>query len=222
VASAGRDLVCVPSSFDAATFRADRLRSTAQPLDSDSKARTVAGMKHAGVDSSADSGVENGEGAMQLDVFVDAANRALADVEIVDGRVAEQVDPRSVRYYTTLGLLDRPTQSGRRVVYGPKHLEQVVSVKKLQALGFSLTEIRAAFDGCAAGGFAERVMELSARIPNPSWRRRATAGGTVLVVTSGVRVVFDHEVDRVLLEQVRSVLIPLVAPAQQRSVGGVR
>lgn len=60
-----------------------------------------------------------------------------------DGRVNAAPDIRTVRYYATLGLVDRPQREGRDVRYGPRHLLQLLAVKALQAQGVSLAEIQA-------------------------------------------------------------------------------
>lgn len=58
-------------------------------------------------------------------------------------RVRWNPNPRLVRYYTTLGLLDRPKGvRGQVVHYGPRHLLQLLTVKVLQAEGFPLQEIQ--------------------------------------------------------------------------------
>src|SRR5262249_33767362 len=55
------------------------------------------------------------------------------------GRVRNVPDCRTIRYYTTLGLLDRPAvMRGRTALYGPRHLLQLVAIKRLQAQGLSL------------------------------------------------------------------------------------
>lgn len=60
-----------------------------------------------------------------------------------NGRVREVPDIRTIRYYTTLGLLDRPAQMrGRTALYGERHLLQLVAIKRLQAKGLSLAEIQ--------------------------------------------------------------------------------
>jgi DNA-binding transcriptional MerR regulator len=53
------------------------------------------------------------------------------------------VQPEAIRYYEQRGLLPPPqrTASGYRI-YTPEHLERVEFIKKCQALGFSLDEIR--------------------------------------------------------------------------------
>lgn len=64
------------------------------------------------------------------------------------GRVRDVPDRRTIRYYTTLGLIDRPAaMRGRTALYGPRHLLQLVAIKKLQAAGRSLSEIEAALAG---------------------------------------------------------------------------
>ncbi|HWG46333.1 MAG TPA: MerR family transcriptional regulator [Gemmataceae bacterium] len=59
------------------------------------------------------------------------------------GRVREVPDMRTIRYYTTLGLIDRPAQMrGRTALYGQRHLLQLVAIKRLQARGLALAEIQ--------------------------------------------------------------------------------
>lgn len=68
---------------------------------------------------------------------------ALADDAGPDNRRIRAVpDERAIRYYTTLGLLDRPALTGRTAFYGPRHLAQLVAIKRAQAAGQSLAEIQ--------------------------------------------------------------------------------
>lgn len=68
---------------------------------------------------------------------------ALAGSEAPEsGRVRAVPDERAIRYYTTLGLLDRPAMRGRTALYGPRHLAQLVAIKRMQADGRSLAEIQ--------------------------------------------------------------------------------
>ncbi len=61
----------------------------------------------------------------------------------VSGRVRAVPDVRTLRYYTTIGLLDRPSEmQGRTGFYGRRHLWQLVAIKRLQAQGLSLVEIQ--------------------------------------------------------------------------------
>src|SRR4051794_2499920 len=60
------------------------------------------------------------------------------------GRVREVPDRRTIRYYTTLGLVDRPaTVRGRTALYSTRHLLQLAAIKRLQARGLSLAEVQA-------------------------------------------------------------------------------
>ena len=78
-----------------------------------------------------------------LSELVAEAARALGDLEPPNGQVRAVPDERAVRYYTTLGLLDRPgAMRGRTALYGRRHLAQVVAIKRLQAVGKTLAAIQ--------------------------------------------------------------------------------
>jgi DNA-binding transcriptional MerR regulator len=67
-----------------------------------------------------------------------------------DGRVSAAPDARTIRYYTTLGLLDRPAFSsagGRQARYGRRHLLQLLAIKALQGAALPLSEIQARLYG---------------------------------------------------------------------------
>ena len=73
---------------------------------------------------------------------VEARLRALPPPK--NGQVRAVPDDRTVRYYGTIGLLDRPlAMRGRTALYGVRHLAQVVAIKRLQTAGKSLGEIQA-------------------------------------------------------------------------------
>jgi DNA-binding transcriptional MerR regulator len=60
-----------------------------------------------------------------------------------NGQVRAVPDDRTIRYYGTIGLLDRPlAMRGRTALYGRRHLAQVVAIKRLQTMGRSLAEIQ--------------------------------------------------------------------------------
>lgn len=89
---------------------------------------------------------------------------ALADRDAPDsGRVRAVPDERAIRYYTTLGLLDRPTLRGRTALYGPRHLAQLVAIKREQARGATLAEIQRTLptlDDAALAALAGVELEL--------------------------------------------------------------
>lgn len=59
-----------------------------------------------------------------------------------NGQVTEVPNGRTIRYYATIGLLDRPYTSGRAVRYGRRHLLQLVAIKRLQAQGLPLADVQ--------------------------------------------------------------------------------
>ncbi len=74
----------------------------------------------------------------------------------VSGRVRAVPDQRTIRYYTTLGLIDRPAEiRGRTAFYGPRHLRQLVAIKRLQARELSLAEIQQTLAGLTDDRLAE-------------------------------------------------------------------
>ena len=78
-----------------------------------------------------------------------------------NGRVRDVPDQRTIRYYTTLGLIDRASEMrGRTALYGTRHLLQLVAIKKLQARGQSLAEVQQALVGQPSAAIA-RLAGLS-------------------------------------------------------------
>jgi hypothetical protein len=78
-----------------------------------------------------------------------------------NGRVRDLPDRRSIRWYSTIGLVDRPLGTrGRNALYGPRHLLQLVAIKRLQAAGRTLAEIQAEL-----GGAPEEALAEIARVP---------------------------------------------------------
>jgi DNA-binding transcriptional MerR regulator len=64
-----------------------------------------------------------------------------------DHRVSAKPDARTIRYYSSLGLLDRPTIQGRQAIYGRRHLLQLLAIKTLQLTSLPLAEIQARLYG---------------------------------------------------------------------------
>src|SRR5689334_15677341 len=78
------------------------------------------------------------------ELVAEVATRIAALPAPKNGQVRAIPDERTVRYYATLGLLDRPSaMRGRTALYGQKHVAQVVAIKRLQTMGRSLSEILA-------------------------------------------------------------------------------
>jgi DNA-binding transcriptional MerR regulator len=78
-----------------------------------------------------------------------------------NGRVRDLPDRRAVRWYTTIGLVDRPAgMRGRTALYGPRHLLQIVAVKRRQAQGATLAQIQAELAGAG-----DETLAGVARVP---------------------------------------------------------
>ena len=101
------------------------------------------------------------------------ARVALALAENYEGapndRIRDMPDRRTIRYYTTLGLLDRPRIDGRTAYYGRRHLRQLVAIKRLQGHGLSLNEIQQRLLAAS-----NKELESIARLPpEPNSDRKA-------------------------------------------------
>jgi DNA-binding transcriptional MerR regulator len=59
-----------------------------------------------------------------------------------NGQVADAPNARAIRWYQSTGLVSRPEQRGRVAYYGPRHLFQLVAIKRLQATGKTLDEVQ--------------------------------------------------------------------------------
>lgn len=111
-----------------------------------------------------------------------------------NGRVRDVPDARAVRWYATIGLVDKPAaMRGRTALYGERHLLQLVAVKRRQAGGRSIAEIQAELAGASdatlraiaalpaqspAAGPAPRAARFWAERPTPAPSGPAPAAGT--------------------------------------------
>jgi MerR HTH family regulatory protein len=96
-----------------------------------------------------------------------------------NGRVREVPDIRTIRWYTSIGLLDRPAaMRGRTALYGRRHLVQIVAVKRLQADGHTLARVQEQLIGVD-----DLMLERIARVSD------SVAGTRSVTVTSEPAVV---------------------------------
>lgn len=103
-----------------------------------------------------------------IEALTEEVRRALeGHEEPASGRVRAVPDVRTIRYYTTLGLLDRPAEMrGRTALYAHRHLLQLVAIKRLQAEGRSLEEVQTELAG-ASDAVLARLARLEASAPGP-------------------------------------------------------
>lgn len=98
-------------------------------------------------------------------------------------RVNWAPNPRLIRYYTTLGLLDRATRfQGRVALYSSKHLLQILAIKYLQLSGKKLEEIQQLLLGLNEESLA-RMLGLELPLPDPQLEDPEPPSGEI--VTDG-------------------------------------
>src|SRR5437588_706596 len=132
---------------------------------------------------------------MVLEELSDRVARELGERGLLgaaaDGRVSDAPDARTVRYYTTLGLLDRPRIEGRQARYGERHLLQLLAIKALQAFELPLAEIQQRLYGRSDAELKALVESVGAeakavrRKPSPALRLREVA------IEPGVRLIVE-------------------------------
>ena len=85
-----------------------------------------------------------------------------------NGRVRDVPDRRTIRWYTTIGLLDRPAaMRGRTALYGRRHLLQLVAIKRLQADGRTLAAVQQELVGATDASLAD-VARLPGGVATPA------------------------------------------------------
>jgi DNA-binding transcriptional MerR regulator len=116
---------------------------------------------------------------------------SLPDYPLADLCALSDLPIRTVRYYIQIGLVDKPTGSTRAAVYGPKHLEQLLLIKKWTAAGVSLERIRELLHGAEAP------------VPPRPFVAGAVEVRSHLTVADGVEVVIEPGRAGLSPEQVR-------------------
>lgn len=106
--------------------------------------------------------------------------------------VLTDLPKRTIRYYMQLGIVDRPNGETRAAHYLPKHLEQLLEIKRLTTAGVSL----------------ERTREVLAGNPSPVPPNKLRAGSiqvrSHVFISEGVELQIDPEKANISPEQLRS------------------
>ena len=99
-----------------------------------------------------------------LEDLAELANRLLEARHVVvrDGRAADRVDARTIRFYQTLGIVPKPAYEGRHAIYEREHLLRVVTAKFLQAEGYSLAQIQSALPIRKTDELTQALLKLEA------------------------------------------------------------
>lgn len=114
------------------------------------------------------------------------------------GRVSQTLSARTIRYYTSLGLVDRPlAYDGGIARYGPRHLLQLLAIKILQAEYLPLPEIQKQLFGRGESELQE-IVDSASRVEDSSETQTSPRNETWLTrrVLPGLRLIVE---DRSLL-----------------------
>jgi len=109
---------------------------------------------------------------MEMHFSIDSLRRYVAGAlqgggytPAASARVRDVPDTRAIRYYTTLGLIDRPaSMEGRTALYGKRHVMQLVAIKRLQATGLTLAEVQSRLTG-----LPNAALSKIAKLPTNFW-----------------------------------------------------
>src|SRR5438874_11178207 len=108
-----------------------------------------------------------------------------------DARVSAAPDSRTVRYYSTLGLLDRPRIENRQARYGQRHLLQLLAIKVLQSLDLPLARIQELMYGRSDAELQQLIDSLPPRHEQTAPELPALTLREV-IVEPGLRLVADE------------------------------
>ena len=101
----------------------------------------------------------------ELQFAVEFALQSMEYTGQSSARVQTVPDTRAIRYYTTLGILERPAEmKGRTAFYDKRHVLQLVAIKRLQAQGKTLGDIQTELTG-----LSKRKLGGIAKLPTGFW-----------------------------------------------------
>jgi DNA-binding transcriptional MerR regulator len=171
--------------------------------------------------------------ALSLDDLSNEVEQLLEKHRLVEGRpdqrVSPKADPRTIRYYTTLGLLDRPAIQGRQAKYNRRHVLQLLAIKSLQLTSLPLSEIQTFLYGLSnseleavidsvALTVSERVRRAQKLVKPTVWKEIVIEPGLKLLAEEG----WSSQVDQASLEEkIRAALSSLQIAARHEN-GGTR
>lgn len=148
-------------------------------------------------------------GRWTLDELVAEVAARLGEGGVAQGsnRVRDVPDRRTVRYYTTLGLVDGPDErSGKVGLYGERQLLQLLAIKQLQARGESLATIQARLLGLSTGRLraivqaepaARPAPDPAAAPPGPRLLHGVPIGDSVIVMLQPRRELTDEDLEAI-------------------------
>jgi DNA-binding transcriptional MerR regulator len=158
--------------------------------------------------------VMSGDNLLSLDELTTEVTRLLNEYGLSnvhqDHRVSPVPDLRTIRYYTSLGLVDRPiADPPRQAKYKMRHVWQLLAIKALQGSQMSLAQVQERLYG-----LNEEELKSLVEAVHQSFSRKGTSEGEVkpilwreFVVAPGLKVLvaegwsLGSETDRVLIQE---------------------
>mgnify|MGYP001319078160 CR=1 FL=1 len=148
-----------------------------------------------------------------------------------DNRVSAAPDRRTIRYYTSLGLLDRPTIKGRQARYSERHVLQILAIKALQSVSLPLSEIQSLLFGSSEEELENVIHSIqeSNKVRKNLLNREESFRVTRLKeieIEPGLTLVVEEEWvpelnKEKLFERIKHILDTLTAPGEKLdSIGG--
>lgn len=144
--------------------------------------------------------------------------RGLSSVQR-DARVSAAPDARTIRYYTTLGLIDTPLTIGRQAHYKPRHVLQILAIKALQSVSLSLAEIQSRLYGRTDEELEAMLQAASSARTQPTesihpvyWREITIEPGLKLLADEAWTPTLEPSA---LENRLRAALAALQAPSQR-------
>jgi DNA-binding transcriptional MerR regulator len=142
-----------------------------------------------------------------------------------DSRVSPVPDGRTIRYYTTLGLLDRPWMEGRQARYGKRHLLQLIAIKALQGRGLPLSEVQSRIFGLTNEELESLLtsMAVAGQAAAPKPTLRSTVWHEIIVEPGLKFMVEGSWLPQASLDEIQSKVSAAIAAlaAERSSNGGI-
>jgi DNA-binding transcriptional MerR regulator len=126
-----------------------------------------------------------------------------------DNRVSPVPDMRTIRYYSSLGLIDRPLIVGRVAKYSRRHILQILAIKALQKAARPLSEIQEQLYGLSEAELESLIASIKPKIQGPGSKSNKEALRPVywreIVIQPGLKIMADQswvqDLDPTVLQQ---------------------
>ena len=138
--------------------------------------------------------------ALTIDEFTSEVVRLLKRNHLLgnqqDNRLSAAPDVRTIRYYTTLGLLDRPFMQGKSAKYNRRHLLQMLSIKTLQVVSLPLAEIQKQLYGLSENELESVISlylpEVTQKPKGAQREKIKTVMWREIVIEPGLKILVDE------------------------------